>query len=343
MTDTYTPPYTITSTILRLVAEIGECVGRHFIAAEAVTPRLRRGNRLRTIHASLAIENNTLTLEQVTAVLDGKRVLGHPREILEVQNAFAAYDGIEQWNPASREDLLAAHGTLMAGLVDDAGRFRTGSVGIVQGERVVHVAPPADRVPGLIGDLLGWLAGTGEHPLVASCVFHYEFEFIHPFSDGNGRMGRLWQTLLLSRWRPLMAFLPVETVIRDRQEEYYRVLARSDSTGDSTAFVEFLLAAILEALYETMATDQVSDQHSDQVGTLLKVMKTERPLSAVELMAALGLSHRPSFRKYYLHPALNAGLIEMTIPEKPNSRSQKYRLTEKGRAVQARLNQESKE
>ena len=338
MANTPNPSYALTPAILRLVAEIGELVGRQSVMAEsALTPRLRRGNRLRTIQASLAIENNTLTLEQVTAVLDGKRVLGHPREILEVKNAFAAYEGLVQWSPASREDLLSAHGTLMAGLTDDAGRFRRGSVGIAQGERVVHVAPPAERVPFLIDNLLRWLARTDEHPLVASSVFHYEFEFIHPFSDGNGRIGRLWQTLVLCRWKPLLAYLPVESVIRDRQDDYYRVLAHSDSKGDSTAFVEFLLAAILKALKEAVTSDQESDRESDQVEALLKVMAAEKSQSATELMTALALSHRPNFRKLYLHSALHAGLIEMTIPDKPNSRAQRYRLTAKGQAGRKRL------
>jgi Fic family protein len=178
-------------------------------------------------------------------------------------------------------------------------------------------------------DLLLWLKRTDHHPLVASCVFHYELEFIHPFADGNGRMGRLWQTLILNRWNPLFAFLPVETVIHDRQAEYYRVLGACDKVGNSTAFIEFLLAALLTALREVTAADQVSDQVSDQVKSLLKLLKT-KPLSAMECMTRLKLSHRPTFRANYLNPALHQGLIERTIPEKPNSRLQKYRLTEKG-------------
>ena len=329
----YTPPFTITPAILSLVAEIAGEVGRlGALAGQGGVPKLRRENRIKSIHASLAIENNTLTLEQVTAVIAGKRVLGKPSEIQEVKNAFAAYEALTGWNPSSVKDLLAAHRLLMDGLVDGAGRFRTRSVGIAQGNRVVHLAPPADRVSGLMKDLLAWLKRTDTHPLVASSVYHYELEFIHPFSDGNGRMGRLWQTLILSRWNSLFAFLPVESVIRDRQADYYRVLGASDKAGNSTAFIEFLLDALLTALREISSTDQVGDPLTDQVKSLLKTLRT-KPLSAVECMTRLKLSHRPTFRANYLHPALEQGLIERTIPDKPNSRLQKYRLMEKGRKM----------
>jgi Fic family protein len=331
MPDSYEPPYTITATVLSLVAEIAAEVARlGVLAGPGNQPKLRRENRIRSIHASLAIENNTLSLDQVTAVIAGKKVLGPPREIQEVRNAFAAYDALPSWSPSTAKDLLAAHRLMLHGLADDAGKFRTRAVGIAQGECIVHLAPPADRVPGLMKSLLGWLKRTDAHPLVAGCVFHYELEFIHPFSDGNGRIGRLWQTLVLSQWNPLFAFLPVETVIRELQADYYRVLAACDKAGNSTAFVEFLLAALLASLRETAGTDQVGDQVSDQVAALLRVLG-KQPLSAMESMKRLKLSHRPTFRANYLHPALAAGLIEYTIPDKPQSRLQKYRLTPKGR------------
>lgn len=330
------PPYSVTPTILRLVGEIGEWIGRYSVAADvSLSPRLRRGNRIRTIQASLAIENNMLTLEQVTAVIDGKRVLGLPREIQEVRNAFAAYERIDRWVPTSRSDLLEAHGILMAGLVDRPGEFRSGMVGVFHGDRIVHMAPPAERVPSLISDLLTWLERTDEHPLVASCVFHYEFEFIHPFPDGNGRLGRLWQTLILSRWKPMLAYLPVETVIRDRQAAYYGVLARADGGGDATPFVVFMLEALRSAIEEAVTSDQVSDHVSDQVIRLLDVLRSGE-IGATDLMARLKLSHRPTFRKNYLEPALAAGLIERTQPVSPRSPTQRYRLTEKGRAIIAR-------
>lgn len=325
MPTPYEPPFTVTPRVLDLVVRISEEIGRQGLSREAaLTPALRRGNRLRSIQASLAIENNSLSLEQVTAVIAGRRVLGPPQEIQEVRNAFAAYEAMEHWSAWASKDLLAAHALLMKGLVDDAGRYRRGSVGIAQGSKVVHLAPPAARVPGLMKDLLGWLKQTEVHPLVASCVFHYELEFIHPFADGNGRMGRLWQTLILSRWKPLLAYLPVESVIRERQAEYYAALAAADKAGASTVFIEFLLSALLEALQQVAGTAQVTDPVSDQVKALLKVLGS-RTLSAAECLKKLGLAHRATFRQNYLQPALDAGLIERTQPDKPNSRLQKYR------------------
>ena len=332
MPESYSPPYTITSGILSLVAEIAAEVGRLGVLEGTMNqPRLRRQNRIRSIQASLEIENNTLSLDQVTAVIAGKRVLGQPREIQEVKNAFAAYEAMPSWNPSSVKDLLAAHRLMLEGLVDDAGKFRTRAVGIAQGKQIVHLAPPADRVPGLMKDLLGWLKRTDAHPLIAGCVFHYELEFIHPFADGNGRLGRLWQTLILSGWNPLFAFLPVETVIRDQQATYYKVLGACDKAGNSTAFIEFLLSALLTALRDVATTDQVADQLTDQVKSLLRVLGNET-LTAVECMKRLKLSHRPTFRANYLNPALKAGLIEYTIPDKPQSRLQKYRRSSVRRA-----------
>lgn len=329
----YAPPYSINPAILSLVAEIAAEVGRlGALAGSGSVPKLRRENRIRSIHASLAIENNTLTLDQVTSVIAGKRVLGPQREIQEVKNAFAAYEAMTSWKPSALKDLLAAHRLMLKGLADEAGKFRTRSVGIAKGKRIVHLAPPASRVPGLMKDLLGWLKRTDAHPLIAGCVFHYELEFIHPFADGNGRMGRLWQTLILSQWKPLFAFLPVETVIRDQQAEYYKILAACDKAGNSTAFIEFLLSALVVALRDSPSTDQVTDQVSDQVAALLRALGT-KTLSALECMKRLKLSHRPTFRANYLNPALSAGLIEYTIPNKPQSRLQKYRLTVAGLAM----------
>lgn len=334
MSKPYTPPFALTPAMLSAVAEIAEEVERlSHVNARANALKLRRQQRARSIHASLAIENNTLTLEQVTAVISGKRVLGPPQEIHEVRNAYAAYEAMTTWNPNSVEDLLAAHQLIMDGLIKDAGKFRSRAVGIAQGQKVVHLAPPADRVAGLIKDLLGWLKRTDTHPLVAGCVVHYELEFIHPFSDGNGRMGRLWQTLILSRWNPLFALLPVESVIHQRQQAYYRVLGACDKAGKSTALIEFLLDAILAALRESTATDQVTDQVSDQVAALLKVLGPHTR-SAMECMKLLKLSHRPTFRSNYLNPALAAGLIERSIPDKPNSRLQRYRKAERSRKSQ---------
>lgn len=330
------PPFTITSAILSLVAEIaGEVARLGAMEGQGNIPNLRRGNRIKTIHASLAIENNTLTLEQVTAVIEGKRVLGKPSEIQEVKNAFAAYEAMSGWNPSSKKDLLAAQHLLMAGLADRPGHFRTCPVGIAQGERVVHLAPPADLVPGLMNDLLAWLKHTDTHPLVASCVFHYELEFIHPFVDGNGRMGRLWQTLILSRWNPLFAFLPVESVICERQSDYYRVLGACDKVGNSNTFIEFLLEALLAALREAdnfNTGEQVDEQLSEQVACILKAC-VHSPCTKAELLENAGLAKVYLNYKRHIFPLLQAGILEMTIPDKPNSRLQKYRLTPKGRRM----------
>lgn len=335
--DPYQPPYSLTPAMFRMVEEIGEALGRLRAGSGPVEPHLRRGNRIRSIQASCAIEGNTLSVEQVTAVLDGKRVLGTPREIQEVRNAFAAYERMSEWSPHSRADLLSAHGVLMAGLVDEPGRFRSGGVGIQRGEEIVHLAPPADRVPALVAELLAWLQATPEHPLIASCVFHYEFEFIHPFQDGNGRMGRLWQTLILSRWNPLFAAVSVETLTGEHQADYYAALNASNRAAAGTPFLEFMLAMIRDALRELVETEQVAEHRTEQVTRLLAAMG-RTPFSAREIMAKLGLSHRPSFLYTYLQPALAAGLIEMTRPEAPRARNQEYRLTATGKRLAGKGN-----
>ena len=339
MPSSYLPPHTITPAILSLVAEIAGEVGRlGALSGAAHVPKLRRENRIRSIHASLAIENNTLSLDQVTAVISGKRVLGLPREIQEVKNAFAAYEAMPSWKPSTVKDLLAAHRLLMEGLVDDAGKFRSRSLGIAKGNRIVHLAPPADRVPGLMKDLLGWLKRTDAHPLIAGCVFHYELEFIHPFADGNGRIGRLWQTVILSQWNALFAYLPVETVIRDRQAQYYKVLATCDRAGNSTCFIEFLLSALLTALREAgnlqtgeQVDKQVDEQLSEQVARILKTC-SQGPRTKAQILESAGFANAYLNYKRHILPLIQSGLLEMTIPDKPNSRLQKYRLTAKGRA-----------
>ncbi|WP_447826615.1 Fic family protein [Aeromonas hydrophila] len=278
----YSPPFTLTHAILSRVAEIAELVGQWRFAQSSQVPMLRRESRIRTIQASLAIEHNTLSVEQVTAVIEGKTVLGLPREIQEVRNAFAAYEAIPDWDPASAEDLLGAHGLLMRGLCDDAGHWRSGGVGVYRGEQLVHMAPPANQVPRLMGLLLAWLAETEAHPLIASCALHYELEFIHPFADGNGRMGRLWQTVILSRWQPVMAFLPVETVIKARQEDYYRQLSQADSRSDCTEFILFLLEALRDALVQAIS-DQPDAETRMSVNMSAK-MSVEGRLKTPELI-----------------------------------------------------------
>lgn len=328
MTD-YRPPYTITAEILNRVAAISEVIGRLTVLTDRErTLRLRRINRIRTIHGSLAIEGNSLSEAQITAILEGKRVIAPPREVQEVKNALAAYDRFATWKPEVEKDLLEAHRILMSGLVDGAGRYRHGGVGVMANGQVIHLAPPADRVPHLMADLFGWLAATDVHPLIASSVFHYEFEFIHPFADGNGRMGRLWQSLMLARWNPLFADIPVESLIFAHQTEYYQAIRESTQATDSAPFIAFMLRMILDTV--VTSAPQVAPQVTPQVGELLAAIQGEMGREA--LQAALGLADRKSFRERYLKPALADGLIEMTIPDKPNSRLQRYRLTGKGRA-----------
>lgn len=328
----YKPPFHMTDRTITLLAEISEQVGRITVLQEGnMSPHLRRENRIRTIHSSLAIEHNSLSLDQVTAILDGKRVLGNPNEIKEVQNAYQAYEMMLRLNPNSVEDLLTAHKLMMQGLVPENGKFRSGGVGVFDGDRLIHMAPPAHLVPKLIQDLFDWYQNSEMHPLIKSAVFHYEFEFIHPFQDGNGRMGRMWHSLLLGQWKELFFWLPVEELIQSKQAEYYDALGKSDKAADSAVFVELMLEIIRDTLKDTTivgrSTDQDSDQATDQdspINRLLAALGNEE-LSAAEIMNRLGLSHRPTFRKNYLTPALDKRLIECTIPDKPNSKNQKYR------------------
>ena len=333
----YQPPYTITPEILNRVAAISEAIGRLTVLTDqARALRLRRINRIRTIHGSLAIEGNTLSEAQITAIIEGKRVIAPPREVQEVKNALAAYDRFDSWKPETEKDLMEAHRILMSGLIDEAGSYRRGGVGVMAGQQVIHMAPPADRVPLLMADLFGWLAVTDAHPLIAGSVFHYEFELIHPFADGNGRMGRLWQSLILARWNPLFADIPVESLTFEHQAEYYQALQESTRRTDSAPFIAFMLRMILDTV--TTSTPEVTPEDTPEV-RLLSVLTGEMPRQ--QLKEALGLKDDEHFRKAYLLPALEAGLIEMTIPEKPRSSKQKYRLTDKGRRWPAQNGDES--
>lgn len=260
------PPFTITNAMIDRVAEIAELVGRLSASQLSGSPTLRRANRIRTIHGSLAIEQNTLTLEQVTAVLNGKQVLAPPKDIAEVKNAYEIYERLDELDPYSVDDLLSAHAVMTRGLLDESGEFRTRPVGVVDGEgHVLHFGTLPQYVPGLVAELLGWAKTSDVHMLIRSCVFHYEFELIHPFADGNGRVGRLWHTLLLSRWNPAFAWLPVESIIHDRQDAYYAAINASNDAGESTIFIEFMLNAIQASLIGAIKTsDEMSDGKVDK-------------------------------------------------------------------------------
>ncbi|MBK8973911.1 MAG: Fic family protein [Hahellaceae bacterium] len=244
----YVPPFTITADILNLVASISEQVGQLKASALNVSPQLSKQNRIKTITGTLAIEGNTLSEEQITAIIEGKHVLGSTRELAEVKGAIAAYEALVNFKAHSITDLLSAHGLMMADVLTKAGQFRHKAVGIHKGGQVHHVAPPAHKVSGLMADLMQWLQQAKDHPLITSCVFHYELEFIHPFADGNGRMGRLWQTLILSQWHPLFLSLPLESVIKDHQSRYYQALEQADEQADSTVFIHFMLSTISKTL-----------------------------------------------------------------------------------------------
>ena len=249
----YKPTFHMTDRIINLVAAISEQVGRIAVLSHGkINPHLRKENRVRTIHSSLAIEQNSLSLEQVTAILDGKRVLGNPNEIREVKNAYDTYELLLSLDPNSVKDLLKAHRVMMEGLILENGTFRSRGVGIFDGDVVVHMAPPTEFVPMQTRELFEWYKESQMHPSIKSAIFHYEFEFIHPFADGNGRIGRMWHSLLLGKWNELFFWLPIEELIRSRQQDYYDALGKSDKEADSYIFVELMLEIILTTLEETV-------------------------------------------------------------------------------------------
>ena len=327
----YQPPFNITPEMLHLISGISEQVGiiNARLGENVPSPILRKKNQIKTIHSSLAIENNTLSLKQVTDIIDGKRVLGAPDEIQEVKNAIEAYRLMPQLDALKEKDLLKAHELMMKDLVKQAGHYRQEGVGVFDGNgNCLHMAPPADRVPQLMGDLFQWVKTTKEHPLIHSCVFHYEFEFIHPFVDGNGRMGRFWQTMLLSRWKGIFAWLPVETIVKEHQQEYYNVIAQSDAAGESTKFVEFMLKCLLDAMEHYEETDQgavpnkVQDRVHDKLHdklhdkfpelsgkaiNVLEVIKANSSFNAAMIGEQVGLSERQV--KTYITKLKQVGLI----------------------------------
>lgn len=308
MSNNYKPPFTITEKITNLVIEIAELTGQISLSDRlSKNPKLRRENRIRSIHSSLAIEQNSLTVNQVSDIIEGKRVLGPPQDIREVKNAYEAYDLLTGLNPYLVEDLLKAHKVMMTELVKESGTFRSKGVGVYAGTELIHAGTPPQYVPDLMQELFTWLKESKLHPLIKSCIFHYEFEFIHPFADGNGRTGRLWHTLILAKWKEFFLWIPIETIIHERQEEYYRALNAANSDGESTIFVEFMLEVIRDLLLE-LVENEVSQESKSTEDKILTLLQQNEQYSAKSLSQQLGISERQVQR--ILRELKENGLIE---------------------------------
>lgn len=339
----YEPPVTLTPELVALTATIAEQLGRITERkSQAQALRLRRVNRLQTIQGSLAIEGNSLSIEQITAVIEGKPVIAPPREVQEVKNALSVYERFEHFEPLKEQDLLAAHQALMLGLVDEIGQYRSGGVGVMSGKEVVHMAPPANQVPRLMQDLFAWLKRTKHHPLIASAIFHYEFEFIHPFADGNGRMGRLWQSLILAKWNPLFSHFPIESLVYANQQSYYQALSQSTAETDSGIFAKFMLQMIQQTLtqqLEQQAPVEDSKQRLElrlelqlesNLAAKILIFLNEQELGKADIAYRLGHKSVSGELNKQVKNLLEQQLIERTLPDKPTSSKQKYRLTQAG-------------
>ena len=323
----YMPPFNITNKMLELCIRITDKLGSlNLFQSLNRMPILRRNNKIKSVHSSLAIESNSLSLNQVRDVINGKTVLGPQKEIQEVKNAYEAYNMIDKLNYVSQKDLLKAHGVMTYLVDDESGKYRNHPEGVFDGERVIFIAPPSDMIHTLMNDLFDWLENDLETPiLIKSCIFHYEFVFIHPFGDGNGRMARLWQNLILSKWKPLFEYMPIESLIQKYQAEYYDAIAKCNINGDSNIFIEFMLQMIEKTIDEILVgVKKESRNISEQVNKLLEVMEPDIPYSANELMERLGIKSKETLRGSYLNPALENGLVKMTLPNKVSSKNQKY-------------------
>lgn len=294
MSEGYKPPFTMTDKITNLVIEIAELTGMIILNNNlSKNPVLRRENRIRTIHSSLAIERNSLTLDQVSDIIDGKRVLGPLQDIKEVQNAYEAYDILAKLDPYSIEDLLKAHKIMMLDLVKESGIFRNKGVGVYAGSDLIHAGTPPQYVPELISELFAWLRETELHPLIKSCIFHYEFEFIHPFADGNGRTGRMWHTLILAKWKEFFLWLPIETLIHEKQEEYYQAINAANTAGESTVFVEFMLSIIKDTLEELFENENRTEEKTESLEEkVLNILEKNGKISTRKIAEQLKVSER---------------------------------------------------
>ncbi|MEG2460780.1 MAG: Fic family protein [Clostridia bacterium] len=326
--EKYIPPYTITTQMLSYVSEIMEKVGKlnNYYNLEKM-PVLRKNNRIKSIHSSLAIEANSLSLEQVKDVINGKIVMGPEKEIQEVKNAYDAYSMIKDLDPYSIKDLLKAHEIITRYTVTDGGKFRNCSEGVFYGDKCIFIAPPKENVPKLMDDLFSYMKDSSKeiHPLILSSIFHYEFLFIHPFSDGNGRTARLWQNVILSDFKEIFEYLPIETQIKKYQQEYYNAIATCHKNGESNVFIEFMLKMINEVLNELEEETYLQSNCSNRyLRDLLNVMELNAPLTANEIMEKLHVKSKETLRKNYLDPAIAEGLVNTTLPDKPTSKNQMY-------------------
>lgn len=324
----YISPFQITNEILSYVASVSEKIGKiSAISNLESKPHLRRNNRIKSIHSSLKIEANSLTLGQVRDVINGKLVLGEQKEIQEVKNAYAAYEKMKDIEPYSIKSLKEFHGIMTKYVVEESGDFRLGEEGVFNGDECIFMCPPARFVAGRMEDLFRWMKKSKEnvHPLILSSVFHYEFVFIHPFADGNGRMARLWHTAILSQWKPIFEYIPIESQIERFQDDYYDAIAKCHVQGESTLFIEFMLSQIDKVLDEIAGqmTDGV-EYMTEYLKRMLDVMEYDVPYTAVAIMELLGLKSKETFRKNYMNPALKHNLVKMTLPDKPNSKNQRY-------------------
>lgn len=318
MEKEYNPPFKITDEITNLVIEIAELTGMILVSEKlSSNPVLRRENRIKTIYSSLAIEQNTLTFEQVTDLINGKRVLAPPKDIKEAKNAYEIYEKLDLLNPYSIKDLLKAHKIMTSELINESGKFRTKGAGVYQGKQLIHAGTPPQYIPEVIKQLFLWLKNSEVHPLIKACVFHYEFEFIHPFQDGNGRMGRLWHTLILSKWKEFFAWLPIETLIQKKQKEYYKAINLSNNIGESTPFITFILEVIKETLEELqkndkkmtdIMADKMTDKEMERLERLEVYFDKNKYIGNNEAQKILNISDSTARR--FLNKLVKIGILE---------------------------------
>lgn len=328
--DKYMPSFVITNEILEYVSSIMEKIGSiSSFNNFSKFPTLRKQNRIKSIQSSCAIEANSLTLDQVEDVINGYKVVGPSKDILEIKNAIEAYDKAFNKNPFSESDLKTTHFIMTKDVVKTPGKYRTGGEGVIDEDgNIIFIAPPGKMVPELMTNLFSWAKENFNkvNTLVLSSVFHYEFVFIHPFGDGNGRMARLWQNLILSKWKPVFEFIPIESLIKKYQTEYYDAIAQSNRNGDSTVFVTFMLKMIDLSITDLLIqTSLTIDNTNIYINKLLKSLIQNKWYTSKEIQNLLKLSDRTNFRKNYLNPAIKLGLIEMEFPDKPTSKVQRYK------------------